>query len=136
MDRGAWRAIAHRVTNSWMLLKQLSTQKVHVPYSGEWSCLPLLYLMLSVQFSSVQSLSCVRLFATPGTAARQSSLSITNSWSLLKLISIVLVMPYNHLILCCPHLLLPSVFSSISVFSSESVLCKVLEFQLQHQSFQ
>ena len=122
MDRGAWRAIAHRVINSWMLLKQLSMQKAHVPYSGEWSCLPLLYLMLSVQFSSVQSLSCVRLFATPGTAARQASLSITNSWSLLKLISIVLMMPYNHLILCHPPLLPPSIFPSISVFSNESAL--------------
>ena len=65
--------------------------------------------------------SC-RLFATPWTAARQHSLSITNSWSLLKLISIVLVMPSNHLSLCCPLLLPPSIFPSIRVFSSESVL--------------
>ena len=72
--------------------------------------------------SSVQSLSCVQLFATPWTAACQASLSITNSWSLLKLISIELVMPSNHLILCCPLLLLPSIFPSIRVFSSESVL--------------
>ena len=54
MDRGAWQATVHRVTNSWMWLKQPSTQKAHVPSSGEWSYLPLLYLMLSVQFSSVQ----------------------------------------------------------------------------------
>ena len=72
-------------------------------------------------FSSVQSLSRVRLFATPWTAARQPSLSITNSQSLLKLMSFESVMPSNHLILCCP-LLLPSVFPSIRVFSSESVL--------------
>ena len=76
----------------------------------------------SVQFSSVQSFSHVWLFATPWTAAHQPSLSITNSWSLLKLMSIKSVMPSNHLILCCPLLLLPSIFLSIRVFPSESVL--------------
>ena len=74
------------------------------------------------QLSSVQSLSHVRLFATPWTAARQASLSITNSWSLLTLISIELVMPSNHLILCRPLCLLPSIFPSIRVFSNESAL--------------
>ena len=73
-------------------------------------------------FSSVQSLSRVRLFVTPWTAACQDSLSNTNSWSLLKLMSIELVMPCNHLILCRPRLLLPSLFPSIRVFSNESVL--------------
>ena len=73
-------------------------------------------------FSSVQSLSHVLLFATPWTVAYQASLSITNSWSLLKLMSIVLVMPSNHLILCCPLLLPPSIFPSIGVFSNESFL--------------
>ena len=73
--------------------------------------------------SSVQSLSRVQLFVTPWTAARQASLSITNSQSLLKLMSIKLVMPSNYLILCCPLLLLPSIFPSIRVFSNESVLC-------------
>ena len=77
---------------------------------------------IKVQFSSVQSLSHVQLFATPWTIARQASLSITDSWSLLKLTSIELVMPSNHLVLCRPLLLLPSVFSSIRVFSNESVL--------------
>ena len=72
--------------------------------------------------SSVQSLSHVRLFATPWTAARQASLSITNSWSLLKLMPIELVMPSNHLILCHPLLLLPSIFPSIRVFPNESSL--------------
>ena len=72
--------------------------------------------------SSVQSLSCVRLFAIPWTAARQASLSITNSWILPKLMSIESVMPSNHLILYLPLLLLPPVFASIRVFSSESVL--------------
>ena len=75
-----------------------------------------------VQFSSVQSLSHVRLFATPWTSACQASLSITNSWSLPKLMSIESMMPSNHLILCCPLLLLPSIFPSIRVFSDESVL--------------
>ena len=76
-----------------------------------------------VQFSTVQSLTRVQLFATPKTAARQASLSFTISWSLLKLMSIESVMPFNHLLLCHPRLLLPSIFSSIRVFSNESVLC-------------
>ena len=75
------------------------------------------------QFSLVQSLSCVRLFATPWTAAHQASLSITNSWSVLKLTSIESVMPSNHLILCHPLLLLPSNFPNIRVFSNELALC-------------
>ena len=73
-------------------------------------------------FSSVQSLSRVRLFTTPWTAARQASLSITNSQSLLKLMFIESVMPSNHLILCHPLLLPPSIFPSIRVFSNESAL--------------
>ena len=77
----------------------------------------------SAQFSSVQLLSRVRFFATPWTAAHQASLSVTNSWSLLKLISIESVIPSNHLIFCRPLFLLPSVFPSIRVFSSESALC-------------
>ena len=86
----------------------------------------------------VQSLSCFWLFATPWTAARQASLSFIISWSLLKLMSIESMIPSNHLILCCPILLLPSIFLSNRVFSNESVLHikwpQVLEFQ--HQSFQ
>ena len=74
-----------------------------------------------VYISSVQFLSCIGLFATPWTAARQASLSITNSQNLLKLMSIELAVPSNHLILCHP-LFLPSVFLSIRVFSNESVL--------------
>ena len=77
----------------------------------------------SVQFTSVQLFSYVRLFATTRTAARQDSLSITNSPSLLKHMSVESVMPSNHLILCHPLLLLPSTFPSIRVFSNESVLC-------------
>ena len=76
----------------------------------------------SVQSSSVQSLRRVLLFETPWTAASQASLFITNSWSLLKLMSIESVMPSSHLIFCCPRLLLPSIFPSIRVFSNESVL--------------
>ena len=90
----------------------------HVYYTiiGNWNICLLL-------FSSVQSLSRVWLFATPRTAACQASLSIINSWSLLKLMSIELLMSSNHLILCHPLLLLPSIFPSIRVFSNESVLC-------------
>ena len=93
-------------------------------------------LLLSVQFShSVMSNS-----VTPWTAAHQASLSITNSQSLPKLMSIELMMPSNHLILCHPLLLPPSIFPSIRVFcqwvSSSHQMVKVLEFQLQHQSFQ
>ena len=73
--------------------------------------------------SSVQSLTRVRIFATPWTAARQASLSFTISQSLLRLISIEPVMPSSHLILCCPLLLPPSIFPSIRVFSNESALC-------------
>ena len=75
------------------------------------------------RLSSVQLLSCVQLFLTPWTAARQASLSITNSWSLPKLISIESVMPSNRLILCHPLLLPPSIFPRIRAFSSESALC-------------
>ena len=82
-----------------------------------------LFVTLYVQFSSVQSLSCVQLSATVWTAALQASLSITNSRSLLKFMSIESVMPSNYLILCCPLISLPSIFPSIRVFSNESVLC-------------
>ena len=77
----------------------------------------------SVQFSSVQSLSRVQLFATPWISACQASLSISNSQSLLKLMSIELLMPFSHLILCCPLLLLPPIPPRIRVFSNESTLC-------------
>ena len=82
----------------------------------------LLYIWVDARVT-VQSLSHVQLFATPWTEACQASLSITNSQSLLKCMSIVLVMPSNHLIFYHPLLLLPSVFPSIRVFSNESVLC-------------
>ena len=87
-------------------------------------CLPCLYpyIHLLSLFSSVQSLSRVQVFATPWTAAHQASLSITTSRSLLKLTSITSVMPSNHLIVCCPLLLPPSIFPSIRVFSNELVL--------------
>ena len=94
---------------------------------------------LSVQFSSVQSFSRVWLFATPWIAARQASLSITNPRSSLRLTSIKSVMPSSHLILCRPLLLLPPIPPSISLFQRVNSLhevAKVLEFQLQHHSFQ
>ena len=79
-------------------------------------------MLCSVQLSSVQSLSCVRLFVIPWITAHQASLSITNSRSPPKPMSIELMMPSNHLILCRPLLLLPSIFPSIRVFSNESAL--------------
>ena len=78
---------------------------------------------LDQRLSSVQSLSGVQLFVTPQIAARQASLSITNSWSLLKLMPVKSVMPSNHLILCRPLLFLPSIFPSIRVFSNKSTFC-------------
>ena len=78
------------------------------------------YFYIKFTFVVVQSLSCVVLFVTPQTAARQTSLSFTISWSSLVFMSIELVMPSNHLILCHPFLLLPSIFPSIRVFYSES----------------
>ena len=83
---------------------------------------PVYFKLISVQFSSVQSLSRVRLFATSWIAARQASLSITNSWSSLRLMSIESVMPSSHLILCRPLLLLPPIPPSIRVFSNKSTL--------------
>ena len=104
LDRGTWRATVRRVSKSQTQLNQLS-----------------MHAYCCTGISSVQSLSCVRLFATPWTAACQASLSINNSQSLLKLMSIELVMPFNHPT-CRPLHLLPSIFPSIRVFSSESVL--------------
>ena len=82
-----------------------------------------IWIQVSVQFSSFQPLSPVRLFATPWAAVNQASLSITNSQSLPKLMSTESVMPSNHLILCHPLLLLPSIFPNIRLFSHESALC-------------
>ena len=114
IDRGASQATVHRVAKSRTWLKKLSVH-MHTHTHTRLTC-SLLYV------SSVQPLSHVWLFVTPWTAACQASLSITNSRSLLKFISIELVMPSNHLILCCPLLLLPSIFSSIRIFSTESAL--------------
>ena len=116
MNSRAWWAIVHRVAKSWTRRSDLAC-----------TCMCMCVCV------SVQSLSRVRLFATPWTAARQASLSITNSWSLLKLMSIESVMPCNHLILYRPFLLPPSIFPSIRVFSNESVLhirWPSMEFQL------
>ena len=91
-----------------------------------------------IWFSSVQLLSRVWFFMTPWTTALQASLSITNSWSLLKQMFIVPVMPSNHLILCCSLLFLSLIFPNISLFkwvSSLHQVAKILEFQLQNQSF-
>ena len=105
MDRRTRHTTVHGTLKSWTQLR-------------DWA-----YTHSHHQFSSVHSLSCVWLFATPWTAAHQASLSTTNSQSLLTLMSIELVMPSNHLILCHPLLLPPLIFPSIRVFYSESVLC-------------
>ena len=102
-----------RMCPSIFFLKKRKNQQLSQSY---------LNLHLLDIISSAQSLSRVWLFATPWTAARQASLSITNSQSLLKLMSIESVMPSKHLILCCPLLLLPSVFPNIMVFSNEFAL--------------
>ena len=91
--------------------------------AGNKSWVPPYALTYWASKSAVQSLSHVQLLVTPWTAACQASLSITNSWSLLKLMSIVLMMPPSHLILWCPLLVPPSIFPSIRVFSNEPVLC-------------
>ena len=105
----------------------LRTLEMEPQANQPWVWPPKEYLFywgrLVLNISSVQSLGHIRLFATPWTAARQASLSITNSRSLLKLMSIESVMPSNHLILCHPLLLLPSIFPSFKVFSNESALC-------------
>ena len=95
----------------------MSTGPVRISPVRFWNCCRL------VIFSSVQLLSRIQLFVTPWTAARQAFRSITNSWSLLRLMSIELVMASNNLILSHPLLLLPPIVPSIRVFSSESVLC-------------
>ena len=105
----------------------LRKQRARTPLSNalllkNWTFILILWIQ-KCYFSSVQSLSRVHLFATPWTAALQASLSITNSRSLPKPMSIESVMPSNYLILCHPLLLLPSIFPSIRVFSSESALC-------------
>ena len=103
----------------WILIKHFHLHCFHL---CNFRIYVTLELNVSISFSSVQSFSSIQLFAAPWTAACQASLSITNSQSLLKLMFIESVMPSNHLILCCPLLLLPSLFPIIRVFSNESVL--------------
>ena len=106
---------SQRVGHDW---SKLTWMHAHCAFA--FACLHLLFSLPTI--SSFQSLSCVRLFATPWIAAHQASLSITNSRSLLKLMSIKSVMPSRHLILCRPLLLLPPIPPSIRVFSNESTL--------------
>ena len=113
MDREAWRAAVHGVPKSQTQLSDWNELNKNSTESGHGGNIPW------HQFSSFQSLSCVWLFVTPWNATCQASLSITNSRSLLKLMSIESVMPSNHLILCHPLLLPPSIFPSIRVFSKE-----------------
>ena len=129
-DREAWSAAVHGVEKSkirlsnWTTKSHLKSLKVTCGY---WLITELIKITECFPFYtklySVQLLSCVQFFATLCTAARQSSLSIINCRSLPKSMSIESVMPSNHLILCHPLLLLPSIFPSIRVFSNESALC-------------
>ena len=112
-----------RVPDCWLMMLPWQTEESTSSLVTHKGINPIHKGPALVQFGSVQSLSCVPLFVTPWTAAHQASLSITNSQSLLKLMFIESVMPSNHLILCHPLLLLPSIFPSIRVFSNESVLC-------------
>ena len=118
-----WLTLAFEV---WYSIPETNTfnLKTHqwIPYASIRNIFSSSSSLITPMASSVQSLSCVQLFVTPWTAACPASLSITKSQSLLKLMSIESVMPSNHLILCGPLLLLPSIFPSIRVFSSESVL--------------
>ena len=145
MDREAWRAAVHGVGHNWVTelnwIYKIENQWEATVWHGE------LYSIHcgNLNGKEIQKeeeytyASVVSDSVPPLTAAYQASLSITNSWSLLKLMSTESVMPSNHLILCRPLLLLPSIFPSISLFqwvSSLHQVAKILEFQLQHQSFQ
>ena len=126
--------------SSWCLMPFLDLLRILsiLPVPAPWSHHASFSSVCQIPLIVVQSLSRVQLLVTPHTAACQASVSITKSQSLLKLMSIELVIPSNHLILYLP-LLLPSIFPRIRVFSKESALCircQVLELQLQHQSFQ
>ena len=114
-----WRYPSHPLLPPSALALNLSQ---HQGFSQWVSSLHQVAKVLELQHQSVQSLSHVRLFATPWTAAHHASLSITNSWRLLKFMSIESVIPSNHLILCLPLFLLPSIFPSIRVLCNESVL--------------
>ena len=116
MDCDAWTLI-HSFFCSWEIFHCIYVLQILYSFICWWTSRLLLYVL-----SWVRTLSHVWLFVTPWTTAHQASLSITNSRSLLKLMSIKSVMPYNHLILCHPLFLLPSVFPSIRGFSNESVL--------------
>ena len=126
MDMEAWHAIVHGLSKKNWTKKKCQKAKP----------IPLYQTIIS----SVQLLSRVQFFVTPWTPARQDFLSINNSWSLFKLMSIESVMPSNHTILCRSLLLLPSIFPSIRVFFPMSqfftAVAKVLEFQLQHHFLQ
>ena len=128
LPRGIWYLIYP--TKDWIPTAYIGGQNHNHWTTREVPDMPCNFVVVVVipshdvpgKFSSVQLLSCLRLFATPWTEACQACLSITNIWSLLKFMSTELEMPSNHLILCCPLTLLPLIFSSIRVFSNESVL--------------
>ena len=141
-----WPCLAR--TQGWLQglkssLQPKAIKKMEIPTIVKKWMLPTTLMNVKVHSSPVQlpdedidwltpSLSRVQLFETPWTVACQASLSISNSWSLLKLMSIELMMPSNHLILCCPLLLLPSIFPSIRVFSNSNLLRAWAETQFSH----
>ena len=131
---GAWKSPSSHTTRKtlkkWKINNQIQriwkqkcmSKNLSVVSVGSFYLVQDVWLLIrNYETFAVQSLSHVQLLATPWTAARQPSLSSTISWSLLKFVE--LIMPSNHLILCCPLLFLPSIFPSIRVFSSESALC-------------
>ena len=128
LPRGIWYLIYP--TKDWIHTAYIGGQNHNHWTTREVPDMPCNFVVVVVipshdvpgKFSSVQLLSCLRLFATPWTGVRQASLSITNSWSSPKPTYIELVLPFNHFVLCRPLLLLPSIFPSIRVFSNESAL--------------
>ena len=123
METAVWGMDVYRGTGrTWArLMLRRKHKQLYTCYTKTQQTMSIRHVK-GYQFSSVQSLSCIGLFVTPWTAAHEASLSITNSWSLFKLMSIESVMPSNHLILCRPLLLSPSIFPSIRVFASKLVL--------------
>ena len=119
-----WKCCTQYTSKSGKLSNCHRTGKAQFSLPSQRKAMQRMFKLLlnCTQFSSIQSLSHVRIFETPWTAACQTSLSIINSWSLLKLMSIELVMPSNDLILCRPLLLQPSIFPNIRVFSNESAV--------------
>ena len=116
-----WYKYVNKLKNKNHIIFSIDAEKLLIKFNTDLWLKKKTLQKVGIEGTSGHSLSCVQLFVTPWTAAHQASLSITNYCSLLKLMSLESVMPSNHLILCCPLLLSPSIFPSIRVFSNESV---------------